>query len=88
MAWHLTWSTAITNRRNDALRFASPTTEGREGAGYSGLLWRGPRAFRGGRILTADCEGPAVMGKQARGTRTRESSNGVDGHATLVLEGI
>ena len=28
--------------------FGSPTTAGREQAGYTGLHWRGPRDFSGG----------------------------------------
>ena len=35
----------------------SPTTEGRENAGYGGLLWRGPRSFTNGRVITPDGEG-------------------------------
>ncbi len=44
-SWALTWSTAVTNRRAEPLRFGSPTTHGRPDAGYTGLFWRGPGPF-------------------------------------------
>ncbi|HET6505096.1 MAG TPA: DUF6807 family protein [Amycolatopsis sp.] len=34
--------------------FGSPTTNGRESAGYSGLFWRGPRSFSGGIVVTPE----------------------------------
>ena len=64
-SWALTWTTSVTNRRDEPLRFGSPTTAGREMAGYTGLFWRGPRAFRDGRIIGPDGEGPDLMGEQA-----------------------
>ncbi|MEV5609994.1 PmoA family protein [Streptomyces sp. NPDC052225] len=85
-SWALTWSSAITNRRAEPLRFGSPTTHGRELAGYTGLFWRGPRAFRDGRVLTADAEGPQIMGTQAPWLAYSGEHDGVDGHATLVFE--
>ncbi|MFI7343018.1 PmoA family protein [Streptomyces sp. NPDC050085] len=85
-AWTLTWTSAITNRRAEPLRFGSPTTHGRELAGYTGLFWRGPRAFRDGRIQTADDEGPGIMGTQAPWLAYSGEHDGADGHATLVFE--
>ncbi|MEV3860869.1 PmoA family protein [Streptomyces sp. NPDC050095] len=85
-AWALTWTSAITNRRAEPLRFGSPTTHGRELAGYTGLFWRGPRAFRDGRIQTADDEGPGIMGTQAPWLAYSGEHDGADGHATLVFE--
>ncbi|MFI6873268.1 PmoA family protein [Streptomyces sp. NPDC050400] len=84
--WALTWTSAVTNRRAEPLRFGSPTTHGRELAGYTGLFWRGPRAFRDGRIQTADAEGPQVMGAQAPWLAYSGEHDGSDGHATLVFE--
>ncbi|OON82875.1 PmoA family protein [Streptomyces tsukubensis] len=84
-AWHLTVSTAVTNRREEPLRFGSPTTEGREMAGYTGLFWRGPRAFRDGRVLTADGEGPEAMGTQSPWLALSGEFDGIDGHATVVF---
>ncbi|MFS0695566.1 PmoA family protein [Streptomyces nitrosporeus] len=84
-SWALTWSCAVTNRREEPLRFGSPTTQGRPDAGYTGLFWRGPRAFAGGRVLGPDAEGPGMMGRQAPWLAYCGEHDGVDGHATLVF---
>ncbi|HEU4668297.1 MAG TPA: PmoA family protein [Arthrobacter sp.] len=64
-SWVLVFGTAMTNVSGDDIRIGSPTTEGRENAGYGGLFWRGPREFAGGRI-----EGPGgATGEALRGTR-------------------
>ncbi|MEV6117377.1 PmoA family protein [Streptomyces sp. NPDC052109] len=84
-SWALTWTSAVTNRRAEPLRFGSPTTAGRELAGYTGLFWRGPRAFREGRIIAPDGEGPALMGTQAPWLAYCGEFDGIDGHATLVF---
>ncbi|MFE4369196.1 PmoA family protein [Streptomyces sp. NPDC056835] len=84
-AWTLTWSDAITNRRDEPLRLGSPTTAGRELAGYTGLFWRGPRAFRGGRPLGPEREGEELMGTQAPWVAYSGEFDGIDGHATLVF---
>ncbi|SCD62183.1 Methane oxygenase PmoA [Streptomyces sp. BpilaLS-43] len=84
-SWALTWSTAVTNRRAEPLRFGSPATHGRPDAGYTGLFWRGPRAFRDGRILGPDAEGPELMGRQAPWLAYCGETDKADGHATLVF---
>ncbi|SDX49985.1 Methane oxygenase PmoA [Arthrobacter sp. cf158] len=64
-AWILVFETAMTNVSGRDIQIGSPTTEGRENAGYGGLFWRGPREFAGGRI-----EGPGgASGEALRGTR-------------------
>lgn len=75
-SWSLTWTSAVTNRRHEPLRFGSPTTHGRPAAGYTGLFWRGPRAFRDGRVFTAEADGGDLMGGQAPGWRTSASTTG------------
>ena len=40
----------MTNAGDSVLEFGSPTTEGRDNAGYGGLFWRGPRSFSGGEV--------------------------------------
>ncbi|MFI6348222.1 PmoA family protein [Streptomyces sp. NPDC050560] len=85
-SWSFTWSFAVTNVRDEPLRFGSPTTHGRPAAGYTGLLWRGPRAFRDGSVFTADEEGPELMGRQAPWLAYSGEHDGRDGHATLVFE--
>jgi hypothetical protein len=65
-AWALTFDTAMTNVSGRDLAFGSPTTRGRENAGYGGLFWRGPRSFTDGTLITADSSGP---GSELRGQR-------------------
>lgn len=84
-SWALTWSSAVTNRRREQLRFGSPTTHGRPNAGYTGLFWRGPRAFRDGRIIAPHAEGPDLMGQQAPWLAYSGEHDEADGHATLVF---
>lgn len=64
-AWVLTFQTTMTNISSTALPIGSPTTNGRENAGYGGLFWRGPRSFTGGTILAPGFAG----GEEIRGQR-------------------
>ena len=64
-AWVLTFQTTMTNISGGALPIGSPTTNGRENAGYGGLFWRGPRSFTGGTILAPGFAG----GEEIRGQR-------------------
>ncbi|WP_164207031.1 PmoA family protein [[Micrococcus luteus] ATCC 49442] len=64
-AWALIFETTMTNVSRDAIWFGSPTTKGRENAGYGGLFWRGPRSFTGGVIHSPSASG----GEELRGTR-------------------
>jgi Methane oxygenase PmoA len=50
-AWALRFATAMRNVSGHPAGIGSPTTEGRENAGYGGLFWRGPAGFAGGRVL-------------------------------------
>lgn len=63
--WALTVATSMTNVAGHPLAFGSPTTKGRENAGYGGLFWRGPRSFTGGVVRSPDGDG----GEELRGTR-------------------
>ncbi len=56
-AWVLSFETRMHNVSGGTIPIGSPTTEGRENAGYSGLFWRGPRSFSGGRVMTPAGEG-------------------------------
>ncbi len=56
-AWLLSFETSMRNISGRPIPIGSPTTEGRENAGYSGLFWRGPRSFSGGRVMTPAGEG-------------------------------
>lgn len=64
-AWQLAYATEMTNTSGATVVFGSPTTNGREAAGYSGLFWRGPRSFSGGVVVTPDGNGgDELMGWQ------------------------
>lgn len=63
-AWVLAFTTAFTNVSGREIVIGSPTTEGRENAGYGGLFWRGP--FVGGRVYTPSRVGADdLMGARA-----------------------
>ncbi|MCE6996113.1 PmoA family protein [Saccharothrix sp. S26] len=64
-AWALTFDTTLTNASGHEIAFGSPTTRGRDNAGYGGLFWRGPRSFTGGDVVTPD----GVGGDEVRGRR-------------------
>lgn len=64
-AWVLTFETALHNVTDAAISIGSPTTRGRDNAGYGGLFWRGPRSFTGGAILAPGRSG----GDELRGSR-------------------
>ena len=49
-AWVLLFETELANISPDVIEIGSPTTEGRDNAGYGGLFWRGPRSFTGGQF--------------------------------------
>ncbi len=65
-AWSCAFRTTMRNLSGQAVAIGSPTTEGRENAGYGGLFWRGPAGFAGGRVLTPrGAGGDEVMGRRA-----------------------
>lgn len=63
--WMLTFATRMTSTAAAPLSLGSPTTRGRDNAGYGGLFWRGPRSFTGGAVLAPGREG----GDELRGER-------------------
>ena len=64
-AWLLAFETRMRNVTGRTIPVGSPTTRGRENAGYGGLFWRGPRSFTGGSILAPGVAG----GDELRGIR-------------------
>lgn len=91
-SWALDWTIALTNIHDEPLRFGSPTTAGRTGAGYTGLHWRGPRDFAGGDVLGPDGTGgageegaAAMMGTQGRWLAFTGVHDEVDARSTLVF---
>jgi hypothetical protein len=86
-SWALDWSIRLTNTRSAPLAFGSPTTAGREMAGYTGLQWRGPRDFTGGTVFAPDTDADAgkLMGSQGPWLAFTAEHDDVDGHSTLVF---
>lgn len=65
-SWGLVFETSLSNVAGTPIAIGSPTTKGRENAGYGGLFWRGPRSFTDGVLVTADGVG---SGNDVRGQR-------------------
>ena len=86
----LDWAIHLTNIRGESLHFGSPTTHGREMAGYTGLQWRGPRDFTGGQVLSP--AGPST-GEEMMGESASEhpwlgfvgEHDDVDAHSTIAF---
>jgi hypothetical protein len=66
-AWTLGFATRFTNVAGREVVIGSPTTQGRDNAGYGGLFWRGPRSFTGGTVYAPGVAG----GDELMGTRAR-----------------
>jgi hypothetical protein len=85
-SWVLGFETELTNVRGEPLVFGSPTTSGRELAGYTGLFWRGPRAFTDGSVIAADGQGgPEMMGEKASWLAYVGHHDEVDRSSTLLF---
>ncbi|PRY00890.1 PmoA family protein [Allonocardiopsis opalescens] len=85
-AWTLVFDTEFTNRTGAAIRIGSPTTEGRENAGYGGLFWRGPRSFSNGTVYTPDAVGrDELMGVRAPWMAYAGRHDDHDRSSTLVF---
>ena len=83
--WVLDVVAELSNVRGEDLQLGSPTTNGRHNAGYTGFFWRGPRAFTGGGIHTADGGGPESMGTSSPWLAYTGEHDDVDGGATLLV---
>ncbi|NUT32480.1 MAG: PmoA family protein [Hamadaea sp.] len=59
--WTLDLTSDFTNVSASPVALGSPTTQGRENAGYGGVFWRGPRSFTGG-VVTTVVDGELVSG--------------------------
>jgi hypothetical protein len=85
-SWAVDWSIHLTNRRDEPLHFGSPTTQGRELAGYTGLHWRGARDLAGGDVLAPEERGgEQMMGQQAPWLAFVGEHDDVDRHSTLIF---
>jgi Methane oxygenase PmoA len=85
-AWALGFATTFTNVSEQRIVFGSPTTEGRENAGYGGLFWRGPRSFTGGRVVVPGASGgDELMGVRAPWLAFRGQHDDHGRFSTLVF---
>lgn len=85
-AWSLGFATTFTNVTDRVIVLGSPTTEGRENAGYGGLFWRGPGSFTGGRAtFPGGSGGDEVMGVRAPWLAFRGRHDGRGRFSTLVF---
>lgn len=84
--WVLSFGTRLTNVTDHDLCFGSPTTEGRDNAGYGGLFWRGPRSFTGGTVLVPGvAAGDELMGVRAPWLGFTGQHDGHGRHSTVVF---
>lgn len=84
--WVLDFATSLTNVRGSDLVLGSPTTNGRPNAGYTGLFWRGPRAWTGGEIIADGGRGgEEMMGERGPWLALTGRHDGVDGAGTLLF---
>jgi hypothetical protein len=83
--WAYDFGTELTNVSGRELEFGSPTTHGREAAGYTGLFWRGPRSWTGGTITAAGMPaGDDPMGRSADWLALSAQNDELDGGATVL----
>jgi hypothetical protein len=66
--WTLGFATVMRNVTGEGLRLGSPSTEGRENAGYGGLFWRGPASMEHGDVHAAGAD-PGGRHDDAMGSR-------------------
>ncbi|MEW9555071.1 PmoA family protein [Nonomuraea sp. NPDC050783] len=84
--WALVFETEMTNVSGATLDFGSPTTKGRENAGYGGLFWRGPRSFTGGLVQSPEgAGGDELRGRRAAWFGFRGRHDGTGDHSTIVI---
>ena len=85
-AWVLTYTTQFSNESGQSIALGSPTTNGREKAGYGGLFWRGPRSFTGGRVYAPGVSGgDELNGARAPWMAFSGDHDGGGGASTLVF---
>lgn len=85
-AWTLLFATAFTNVDAEPVVIGSPTTEGRDNAGYGGLFWRGPRSFTDGVVrVPGRSGGDELMGVRAPWMAYTGRHDEEDGSSTVVF---
>ncbi|WP_394550753.1 PmoA family protein [Agromyces sp. MMS24-JH15] len=84
--WVLGFGTRMRNVSGRAIPIGSPTTRGRENAGYGGLFWRGPRSFTGGLVLARGrTGGDELRGQRAPWLGFTGRHDGSGAHSTIVM---
>ena len=85
--WVLTFDTSMTNVTDQSISIGSPTTRGRENAGYGGLFWRGPRSFTGGQAISPDGAGAgdAMRGQRHEWMAYAWRHDGVDAESVVAF---
>lgn len=84
--WALDFSSSLTNVRGKVIHIGSPTTAGREKAGYGGLFWRGPRSFLNGTVIdSAGRNDDEIMGERAAWIAYSGRHDGSGDRSTLVF---
>ncbi len=84
--WVLDFATTLRNIAGRELELGSPTTEGRPNAGYTGFAIRMPRAWTGGRVLSADSDdADALMGAVTPWLAFSGEHDEVDGGGTVLV---
>lgn len=84
--WSLVFTTAMKNVSGSPIRIGSPTTAGRPNAGYGGLMWRGPRSFTDGEVLTpTSTGGDDLMATRSPWLAFRGHHDGSGRTSTLVF---
>jgi hypothetical protein len=85
-AWTLAFATRFVNVGDTEIVIGSPTTEGRDNAGYGGLFWRGPRSFTGGTVCVPErAGGDELMGVRAPWLAFVGRHDGNDASSTLIF---
>jgi hypothetical protein len=83
--WVLDVATRLVNVRDEPLEIGSPTTHGREMAGYTGWFFRGNRAWTGGTAIVADPATEHPMGTRSPWLAYIGEHDKVDGGGTLLM---
>lgn len=85
--WALDVNSRLTNVSGRELEVGSPTTRGRARAGYTGLFWRGPRAWIGGSVLTptGPSDEDAAMGSTGEWLAVAGDHDEIDGGGTVLV---
>ncbi|MFV0632634.1 PmoA family protein [Demequina sp.] len=84
--WEWGFETRMTAIAKEPIALGSPTTRGRDNAGYGGLFWRGPRSFTGGVVLSpAGDSGDDLRGTRAPWMGFRGTHDGDGAVSTVVI---